>query len=278
MNKMKRKKFFWPSMISLAVLGFIIGTVAYFSSSHIFTDLFKTVEYKIETRSMVDSDKAANMWPGQVLDSELFVKNTGERPVLVRIRYLAATGDSEEALKQNLDRQVENKEIKDVVGINLSNGVKSEGSYVTAKYTFGLISTDENGDTSNLTSSMLYNSDEGCYYYRGILQPGDEIQHIDTVKLSYEFKNGNSNENLYTESSGEASFDENYTRVTKESENQVYEGLYATTQSNMSEPIMIRAYVETIQATDENGNYLDSGTVGDDNVGDLKDYWTKLNK
>lgn len=269
---MKRKKFFWPSMISLAVLGFIIGTVAYFSSSHIFTDLFKNVEYKIETRSMVDSDKAANMWPGQVLDSELFVKNTGERPVLVRIRYLAATGDSEEALKQNLDRQVENKEIKDVVGINLSNGVKSEGAYVTAKYTFGLIGSDENGD-------MIYNSDDGCYYYKGILNPGGEIQHMDTVTLSYAFKNSATNEDLYTESSGEAYFDENYTRVTtKESENQVYEGLYATTQSNMSEPIMIRAYVETIQATDENGNYLDSGTVGDDNVGDLKDYWTKLNK
>lgn len=266
---MNHKKFFWPSMISLAVLGFIIATVAYFSSSHIFTDLFKTVEYKIETRSLVDSDKAANMWPGQTLDSKLFVKNTGACPVLVRIRYLAATGDSEEALKNNLDAQVNGKEIKDVKGINLSDGVTSEGAYVTAKYTFGL--------SKNFT--LLYNTGDGCYYYKGILQPGDEIQHIDTVTLSYAFKNGTSNENLYTESSGEAYFDKNYTRVTAESENQVYEGLYASTSANgASNPIMIRAYVETIQATDKNGNYLDSTTVGDADVGDLKDYWTKLNK
>lgn len=271
---MNHKKFFWPSMISLAVLGFIIATVAYFSSSHIFTDLFKTVEYKIETRSLVDSDKAANMWPGQTLDSELFVKNTGACPVLVRIRYLAATGDSEEALKNNLDAQVNGKEIKDVKGINLSDGVTSEGAYVTAKYTFGL--------SKNFT--LLYNTSDGCYYYKGILQPENlnpknEIQHIDTVTLSYAFKNGTSNENLYTESSGEAYFDKNYTRVTAESENQVYEGLYASTSANgASNPIMIRAYVETIQATDKNGNYLDSTTVGDADVGHLKDYWTNLNK
>ena len=266
---MNTRKFFWPSMMSIAVLGFIIATVAYFSSSHIFTDLFKTVEYKIETRSLVDSDKAANMWPGQTLDSKLFVKNTGACPVLVRIRYLAATGDSEEALKNNLDAQVNGKEIKDVKGINLSDGVTSEGAYVTAKYTFGL--------SNNFT--LLYNTSDGCYYYKGILQPGKEIQHIDTVTLSYAFKNGTSNENLYTESSGEAYFDKNYTRVTAESENQVYEGLYASTSVNgASNPIMIRAYVETIQATDKNGNYLDSTTVGDDDVGYLKDYWTKLNK
>lgn len=265
---MNHKKFFWPSMISLAVLGLIIATVAYFSSSHIFTDLFKTVEYKIETRSLVDSDKAVSMWPGQTLDSELFVKNTGACPVLVRIRYLAATGDSEATLKQTLDSQVENKEIKDVVGIKLSDGVTSEGSYVTAKYTFGLSDS----------YALSYNTGDGCYYYKGILQPGKEIQHIDTVTLSYAFKDGNSNENLYTESSGEAYFDKNYTRVTAESENQVYEGLYASTQSDASKPIMIRAYVETIQATDKDGNYLDSTTVGDDDVGDLKDYWTNLNK
>lgn len=267
---MKRKKFFWPSMMSLAALGLIIATVAYFSSSHIFTDLFKTVEYRIETRSMVDADKAANMWPGQTLDSKLFVKNTGECPVLVRIRYLSATGDSEEALKQNLDRQVENKEIKDVKGINLSNGVTSEGSYVTAKYTFGLSDS----------YVLLYNSGDGCYYYKGILNPGGEIQHMDTVTLSYAFKNSATNENLYTESSGEAYFDENYTRVTKESENQVYEGLYASTSGNgASNPIMVRAYVETLQAIDKDGNYLDSKTVGDANDADtLKSYWSDLNK
>ena len=276
---MNTRKFFWPSMMSIAVLGFIIATVAYFSSSHIFTDLFKTVEYKIETRSMVDADKAANMWPGQTLDSDLFVANTGGCPVLVRIRYLAATGDSEATLKNNLDAQVNGNEIKDVVGIKLGDGVSYESTFVTAKYTFGLISTDENGDTSNLTSSMLYNSDEGCYYYRGILQPGEEIQHIDTVTLSSSVADGVSSEDLYTKSSGEAYFDENYTPVTEGSENQVYEGLYASTSENgASNPIMVRAYVETIQATDENGNYLNTTDVQNAGVSTLKGYWTALGK
>ncbi|MGN1043874.1 MAG: hypothetical protein ACI4PR_03630 [Acutalibacteraceae bacterium] len=270
---MNHKKFFWPSMMSLAVLGFIIATVAYFSSSHIFTDLFKTVEYKIETRSMVDSDKATGMWPGQTLDSELFVANTGECPVLVRIRYLAATGDSEEALKENLDNQVGENEIKDVKGIDLSEGVKSEGSYVTAKYTFECF-----GDS--LEDPLYeYNSAEGCYYYKGILQPENEIQHMDTVTLSYAFKNGNSNEDLYTESSGEASFDENYELITDGNATGEYTGLYASTSENgASKPIMVRAYVETIQATDENGNYLNTTDVQNAEVSTLKGYWTALGK
>lgn len=277
---MNHKKFFWPSMVSIAILGFIIATVAYFSSTHTFTDLFKTIEYKIETYSLVDSDKAANMWPGQELDSDLIVKNTGQCPVLVRIRYLEQLCDyyypdvdkDIEILEKGLDERISSKggKVENIRGTDVTKGIAAQLDRTT-RYTFGVNSNYSflyngapSGDTSTGTETY-----DGCYYYQGILNPGEEVQHIDTVKNSEKstFNDKQSYKEVY--------FDKDYNRIKEEG---IYHGIFSDFTYRIGWPAMLRAYVETIQATDTTGNYLDSATVKSADVATLKGYWTALGK
>ena len=247
-------------MVSLAVLGFIIATVAYFSSTHTFADLFKTIEYKIETYSLVDSDKAANMWPGQELDSDLIVKNTGQCPVLVRVKYVYTS-------HFNKDENLKALELPLEIGVSpIETQTYSSGSTVDRDYKF--MTTAVN------TDKFLYDETDNCYYYKGILNPTEEVQHLDSVKNTME-KNISNNERWKSE----LNLDENFNYTQDKDKIKYYaKYMFSSEEIPAGFPVPLKACVETIQATDANGNYLNSETVQNADVSTLKGYWAALGK
>lgn len=245
---MNHKKLFWPSMTSLAILGFIIATVAYFSSTHTFTDLFKTIEYKIETYSLVDSGKAANMWPGQELDSDLIVKNTGQCPVLVRVKYMYTS-------YFNKDKDQKALELPLKIGVSPT---EYQTSTVERDYRFmtNAVNTDK----------FLYDETNNYYYYKGILNPGEGVQHLDSVKNTMD-------DNRIATASGGSD-----TTVTEDGIKYKAKCGQSASEGPTGYPVPLKAYVETIQATDTTGTYLKSATVQNDNLETLQGYWAALGK
>ena len=237
---MSNKKKFWLGMGALAAVGVITATVAYFNSAHQFINPYKTRDYSVETKNIIDVETANSMYSGQTVNTDITVENKGEIPILTRITYVNPTSQTK-------------------IGEDLS-------TYPTDKvpYAFNLVAGAE--------GKFLYNNVDGCYYYKGILadknseSETDEksVQHLDSVTCTAEHADTHKTDGeLYLQ--GDGSWSENSAR----------NGSKKTTVFT-GQDFELSVIIETVQATDKKGEPLKSDEVIEQDADGLRKYWTEM--
>ncbi|MGN1043875.1 MAG: hypothetical protein ACI4PR_03635 [Acutalibacteraceae bacterium] len=171
-KKMTNKKKFWIGMSSLAAIGAITATVAYFSSVHVFNpDTLKSLGYSVSATKLLDSAAIQDMSSDRKVNADVMVKNEGNGPILARITYYWQSTLTDEAAAIELD----NNDLTD------------------------------KGWTFNANSSFLKGSDKS-YYYKGIIGEGLEVQHLD--EISYSGSKNYGGDTKYTTNNGSTWVDE----------------------------------------------------------------------
>lgn len=243
-KKMTNKKKFWIGMSSLAAVGIITATVAYFSSVHVFQhDTLKSLGYSVSATKLLDPAEVNNVLENKDVDAKVKVKNEGGDPILSRVTYYWKNGTDESAGPSN--------------AFELNN----EGTELKAAgWNFSFV----NGD-----KFLCDNGDGGSnsYYYKGTIGSGIEVQHLDKISYSGADTNGDITE--YTTDSGTNWASE--VVGTADGEKQTYYFGNSITG-------YLTVVVETIQATEANGAALDSDIVSGADVATLKGYWAALGK
>ncbi len=238
-----------------AMIGLIAATMAYFSSSHSFTNKFSAAKYSVETYDLFDTEKALDMWPGQTMDASVKVKNTGDVPILVRIKY---------PVKVNADRMPDPftaEEAENAVNFTTLQGLY----YINGKFA---------------SNKFLYNKSDGKFYYQGVITKDDgEIEHIKGFQLGYNYY---TNSTYYLQSS-DTSEPWNDDSIWEESTNSVSKDKKLGGSRGIGcwprDYYRFGVYIETIQATDKNGKLLtDTVDFSKATASSLKQYWTNLGK
>lgn len=248
-REISRQKGFWIGIGACALVGLIAATIAYFSSSHMFENNFKSsFNHSIELYDLVDADKAMNMWPGETIDTHVVIKNTGD-PVLARVKYFVSEVDYDYEGSISAPTVDEAKK-KD--GQNLK---QDPGGFVNPVFD---------------SDKFLFNDNDGMYYYQGVIS-NTEVKHLKQISF------------------GETTVDDyfyylnpSYTGSTpwKDDSNWSYSNTagYGTMKefSNHPRRAILGVYIETIQATKPDGSSLDANTVANASADTLKGYWDKL--
>lgn len=240
---MSNKKKFWVGMSALAAVGVITATVAYFTTSHDFVNNYKNGGYSVEVRDIINEQEADEMYPGQTINTDVTVENTGATPLLTRISYI------------NMEDEDSNGK-----GIELSQ-------YPTATTLLKLTAGGTGSD------KFVYNSTDGCYYYKGVLtNTTGAVQHLDSVTYQ-----GN------TVSGTDAEYQTEY-KTAKDADtwgdgtglDYKFGTKNTASFNNVEHPYKFQAKVETVQATDKNGELLTDGALASKTAAELKQYWTDM--
>ncbi len=163
---------FWIGVIACIMVGAIASTVSYFSSAHIFNNGYKMHNIFIRVYDVIDTNKSVGLWGSKDnhINSDLVIKNTGELPVLLRIKYtlyrkndensewwVPGVSDQNRSWRHNLSYMFGSTEIK----------VQNEDKFLF------------NGETESIDDTNT--NYDGYYYYQGILEPDNIIQHLDEI-------------------------------------------------------------------------------------------------
>lgn len=149
-KKMTNKKKFWIGMSSLAAIGVITATVAYFWSTHTFdSDTIKSLGYSVYATKVLDTTAAKNMISGQTLDADVKVANKGATPILARITYTWKDGSETYKDGKAIKIDGEDASLKDLgFTFTLDKDSGSEFEYADGVYYYkGKIETSGEGDT-----------------------------------------------------------------------------------------------------------------------------------
>lgn len=250
-KQMSNKKKFWVGMSALAAVGAITATVAYFTTIHEFTNnQYNTKNYTVEVRDIIDTEKSKSMMPGETVNTDVIVKNTGDIPVLTRIKYLKAT---------EFDAQGNpTKWNEDDVGLNLSS---NSGEEVQDVYT-----------VANSDKFLYDEGPQGYYYCTSILGKNDEIKHLDA--FTYSGTVGN-NLGTSTETTQYPSVvDENKLPSSWASDGEFSKYGTKKTTTYKQFPSGLKAIVETIQATKADGTPLTAADI--DTLVEVQAIWKTL--
>lgn len=151
--KIKNKK----PLIALALVAFIgtvLGTVAYYTNTATFSNIFKTKPYSTEVTEHFESPE--DWTPGTTTDKTITVKNTGEVDVAVRVKF---EGSWQSAKGTALDGKVNGSE--EAAILNFAEGIvegtnenweKKEDGYYYYKKTLA-----PQGTTETLLESVTFN-------------------------------------------------------------------------------------------------------------------------
>lgn len=237
-KKMTNKKKFWIGMSSLAAIGVITATVAYFYTDHTFkTDTIESPDYRVTATKLLDAEAAKSMYDGKTLDADVTIKNEGSVPVLAKITYYwkdLAGGNSEAV------------ELADLADMG---------------WNFNLDST--NGE------KFLY--DSGSYYYAGTLGKDDNVKHLDSI----EYKNKvETVKKIYYKAGENESGTAFENEIPSEDADKVVKEEYSYIAGSSGGELTVK--VETIQATDAKGDLLDVPSNVESAT--LIGYWNNLGK
>lgn len=248
--KFSSKKRFWIGIGVCALVGLIAATIAYFSSSHMFENNFKSsFNHSIELYDLVDADKAMNMWPGETIDTHVVIKNTGD-PVLARVKYFVSEVDYD--YKGSISAPTVD-EAKKKDGQNLE---QAPGGFVDPVFD---------------SDKFLFTESDYTYYYQGIIPSNTEVKHLKQISfgetyISEDFSYLNPS---YTGSTPWED-DSNWSSSNTPGHGTMKEF------SNHPRRAILGVYIETIQATNPDGSSLDANTVASASADTLKGYWDAL--
>lgn len=149
-----KKKMPIVALALLAIVGVVGGTIAYFTSVKEFPNVFKTDVYKTEIEEVFTPEDGENWTPGTEVNKDVFVKNTGNVPVAVRVtmteEWINAEGETVEK-----DGKYNGKDVVEKTFVEIGNWI-------------------QNGNV---------------YYYNKALTNDQRVQFLDSVKLSQELAN-----------------------------------------------------------------------------------------
>jgi len=158
---MKNKKMPIVAIALLAIVGVVGGTIAYFTSVKEFPNIFKTDVYRTEIEEFFNPEDGEDWKPGTEVNKDVFVKNTGNVPVAVRVT-MTEEWSKDGVVDTSKDGKLENGEeavLKEIV--------------------------NESSDWTKFTKDGVES-----YYYKKALLPTDErIQFLDSVTLNNELAN-----------------------------------------------------------------------------------------
>lgn len=252
-REIPRQKGFWIGIGACALVGLIAATIAYFSSSHMFENNFKSsFNHSIELYDLVDADKAMSMWPGETIDTHVVIKNTGD-PVLARIKYF----------KSSVEKDSDGKTRK------LTVDEVKYGPYLKLENTSNTDFTNPVFDDSN---KFLFNDNDGMYYYQGVIS-NTEVKHLKQITFG-----------KATEATGQLSYlNPSYTGSTPWEDDSNWSSSNTPGHGTMkefslnSQGALLGVYIETVEATNpRSGEGLTDDDVSSKTVSELKEYWTQL--
>ena len=168
---MKNKKMPIIALALIAIVGIVGGTIAYFTSSAEFPNIFKTKTYNTE---LTEEFKSPSDWtPGTKTDKLVQVKNTGNIDVATRVSYTEEWIAADGTTKPSTTITVEGEEQRTVLLhiVEEENWIK-EGNYYY--YNKGLTT----GESATFIDYVTFNPNVEIeydtvteYYYEGETTP-----------------------------------------------------------------------------------------------------------
>lgn len=242
---------FWLGILACAFVGWVASSASYFYSNQEIQNEYNPYWYRNFVYDVFDKDECSlKMNEKTTVNTDVLIYNGNPfsryyfyMPALVRVRYAVNTG-SGYVRKTN-----ENKKTFYVTSDICNGGC----SYFTA--------------AAKDTESFLYNEKDGAYYYKGIVNANQRIQHLDYLIFeagkSLGFKNNTSLTTFTTALDGSEKFDSTGRSVSLGTGDSVEVG-----------SCDLKIFVDVLGATDGKGNTLE--LTGNETVDDMESYWNDL--
>ncbi len=173
--KMNKKAAALGGLAAVAVVG---GTWAYFNQTAAITNPFSTGSYGGSIVESFNPSEGDNWQPGATVDKEVVAENTGNSPLLVRVKMAETwSRNDQNMIAINSEKQPDFTEVKQ------------------ADAEDGLVESDQTVVWKNLAENDAWTQGEdGYWYYKGQLAPGATTESLlESVTLDKETDMG-----LYT--------------------------------------------------------------------------------
>lgn len=180
--------------LGLASVALVGGTFAYFTQMTTIDNPFDTARYEsVVTEDFIPED-GENWQPGVEVNKDLYVQNTGDRDVVVRVKFedFWYRGDklvtkAEDAANANTFKEISGGTVTGPVDQkDMTDGLVEEDGTVVLK-------TFENAD------QWEFNPDDGYYYYKPRLAAGASTEKfLDKVQLAPDLDLGKFNTSIYS--------------------------------------------------------------------------------
>lgn len=253
-------------LFSVAV-GTTVATSSYISNLSYFDNIFTFRNYEVVLQNIVTDSEATAVVNGKYINADTIVENLGDMPVLVRISYVnsdkVAIGEYVDTVvvKRNTDGQIIDSDGKVVELLDLTETI-----------TDSIENTESEWKAQVANSSDFERGGDGCYYYKGILNPGESIQHLDSVTLVSTCDSSAKEQTFYKT----GDYDTTDWKSGSVPSGTTESGRKSVVTFGNSDPLKLHlaVVIETIQATDTNFNAI----VLPENVtaSTMKGYWDAL--
>lgn len=256
-------------LFSVAV-GTTVATSSYISNLSYFDNIFTFRNYEVVLQNIVTDSEATAVVNGKYINADTIVENLGDMPVLVRISYVnsdkVAIGEYEQyvdtvVVKRNTDGQIIDSDGKVVELLDLTETI-----------TDSIENTESEWKAQVANSSDFERGGDGCYYYKGILNPGESIQHLDSVTLVSTCDSSAKEQTFYKT----GDYDTTDWKSGSVPSGTTESGRKSVVTFGSADPLKLHlaVVIETIQATDTNFNAI----VLPENVtaSTMKGYWDAL--
>ena len=157
--KMKKKAAALGGLAAVAVVG---GTWAYFNQTAAITNPFSTGSYGGSIVESFNPSEGDNWQPGATVDKEVVAENTGNSPLLVRVKMAETwSRNDQNMIAINSEKQPDFTEVKQ------------------ADAEDGLVESDQTVVWKNLAENDAWTQGEdGYWYYKGQLAPGATTESL----------------------------------------------------------------------------------------------------
>lgn len=254
-------------LFSVAV-GTTVATSSYISNLSYFDNIFTFRNYEVVLQNIVTDSEATAVVNGKYINADTIVENLGDMPVLVRISYVnsdkVAIGEYDVdtvVVKRNTDGQIIDSDGKVVELLDLTETI-----------TDSIENTESEWKAQVANSSDFERGGDGCYYYKGILNPGESIQHLDSVTLVSTCDSSAKEQTFYKT----GDYDTTDWKSGSVPSGSTETGRKSVVTFGSADPLKLHlaVVIETIQATDTNFNAI----VLPENVtaSTMKGYWDAL--
>ena len=149
-----RKKKSIIALLVIALLGFIGGTFAYFTSSDTFSNIFSTKPYRMEVVETFESP--SNWTPGTTTPKTIIARNTGDVEAAVRISYTEEWKDSNGGSMPLVSNGIRAAVINVSSDLNTKWTQSTEGGKT---YYYYKTKIGKNQSTSSFIQSVTFNKD-----------------------------------------------------------------------------------------------------------------------
>lgn len=189
MKKMSKKA---TALAGLGVLAVVGGTFAYYNQTVSLENPLTTGHYDNELIEDY-TPPTEELKPGATLDKKVGAKNTGDYPVMVRIKMdevWRRNGDTNGFIKHSSKVDAGNTDEFAAIEIGAEGGYEDEFIATQGSDTDGQVNGDDSVVRKNLTEDYrdywIYNPNDGYWYYNKILYKGDvtEKNLLDSITLA----------------------------------------------------------------------------------------------